>query len=411
MSKRSEDEANTTTQAPPAKALLESLIQALSVVEETRHEKGLRHPVINVLTIAVLGCMCGCDDAEALEDWGEKECDWLSDFLHLPHGTPSQDVFLRVFAALEPTSFRMAFHAWMQEIFAELGIKGQIAIDGQTHRRSGNKASGNKPLHMVHALLCEAGLILGQVATDEKSNEIVAIPTLLDLLDLRGALVSIDAMGTQVKIANKIIKGGGDYLLALKGNQSTLHTEVQEAFCEALDERQRAVDEEPPPQVTTHTEIDGGHGRVETRVAQVLTGFKPWVPAARRWKKLQALVAITATRENTTTGEVNQETRYYIASRALTAEQFNEHVRSHWLVENRLHWCLDMSFGLRCQSHPHRQRRSKLCRGTPFRPEHHPKLQGRCLLGASAPTAQRFSPRLSKPSATGRSSRLRASLS
>ena len=345
MSKRSEDEANTKTQAPPAKALLESLIQALSVVEETRHNKGLRHPVINVLTIAVLGCMCGCDDAEALEDWGEKECDWLSDFLHLPHGTPSQDVFLRVLAALEPTSFRMAFHAWMQEIFAALGIEGQIAIDGQTHRRSGNKASGKKPLHMVHALLCEAGLVLGQVATDEKSNEIVAIPTLLDLLDLRGALVSIDAMGTQVKIANKIIKGGGDYLLALKGNQSTLHTEVQEAFREALDERQRAVDEEPPPQVTTHTEIDGGHGRIETRVAQVLTGFKPWVPAARRWKKLQALVAITATRENTTTGEVNQETRYYIASRALTAEQFNEHVRSHWLVENRLHWCLDMTFG------------------------------------------------------------------
>jgi predicted transposase YbfD/YdcC len=105
------------------------------------------------------------------------------------------------------------------------------------------------------------------------------------------------------------------------------------------------VDEEPPPQVTTHTEIDGGHGRVETRVAQVLTDFKPWVPAARRWKKLQALVAITATRESTTTGEVNQETRYYISSRALTAEQFNEHVRSHWLVENRLHWCLDMTFG------------------------------------------------------------------
>ena len=345
MSKRSVDELDSAAQVLPAKALLESLIRALSVVEETRHDKGLRHPIITVLTLAVLGCMCGCDDAEALEDWGQKELDWLSDFLHLPHGTPSQDVFLRVFAALDPTSFRMAFHTWMQQVFSVLGFEGQIAIDGQTHRRSGDKPSGKKPLHMVHALMCEAGLVLGQVATDEKSNEIVAIPALLDLLDLQGALVSIDAMGTQVKIANKIVKGGGDYLLALKGNQSSLHTEVQEAFGEASDQRQRTVDEMPPPQVTTHTQVDSGHGRIETRVAQVLTGFEPWVPAAERWTKLVALVQITATRENTTTGEVNQETRHYIASRVLTAEKANEHVRAHWLVENQLHWCLDMTFG------------------------------------------------------------------
>lgn len=330
---------------PSAGTLLDALVRSLSVVEDPRHARGVRHPLVNVLTIAVLGCLCRCDDAEALEDWGRKEAEWLSEFLDVPHGMPSQDVYLRVFAAIDPTSFRAAFHGWMGEVFALLGIDGQIAIDGQTHRRSGDGKSGRKPLHMVHALACEAGLVLGQMATEEKSNEIVAIPKLLDLLDLRGALVSIDAMGTQVKIARKIVQGGGDYLLALKGNQTSLHTEVQEAFEEALDDRRRTVDEVPPPQVETDTQVDGGHGRIETRTARVLTDFEPWVPAGSRWQGLQRVVAITATREDTNTGKVSTETRYYISSRALTAAEANEGVRSHWLVENRLHWCLDMTFG------------------------------------------------------------------
>jgi len=329
----------------PSETLLVALVRSLSVVEDPRSARGIRHPLVNVLTIAVLGCICRCDDAEALEDWARKEEGWLSKFLDFPHGVPSQDVYLRVFAALDPTSFRAAFHGWMQEVFAHLGIQGQVAIDGQTHRRSGDRKSGKKPLHMVHALACEAGLVLGQVATEEKSNEIVAIPTLLDLLDLRGALVSIDAMGTQVKIARKVVGRGGDYLLALKGNQASLYTEVQEAFEEALDERQRAVDEAPPPRVTTETQVDDGHGRLETRTARVLTDFEDWVPAGARWPGLQSLVAITASREDAETGKVTEETRYYLSSRALTAAEANERVRSHWLVENRLHWCLDMTFG------------------------------------------------------------------
>jgi len=157
---------------------------------------------------------------------------------------------------------------------------------------------------MVHALACEAGLVLGQMATEEKSNEIVAIPHLLDLLDLRGALVSIDAMGTQVKIARKIVGGGGDYLLALKGNQTSLHSEVQEAFEEALDDRRRTADEVAPPRVTTDVQVDGGHGRIETQTARVLTDFEPWVQSAGRWPELQRLVAIEATRQDTTTGAV-----------------------------------------------------------------------------------------------------------
>ena len=272
-----------------SKSILRQLIQSLSVVDDPRWPRGIRHPLVNVLTIAVLGCMCRCDDAEALEDWGNKEADWLADFLDLPFGIPSQDVFLRVLAAIDPTSFRRAFHVWVGEVFALLGVEQQIAIDGQTHRRSGDKKKGQKPVHMVHALVCETGLVMGQIATDEKSNEITAIPALLKLLDLRGALVSIDAMGTQVKIARQIVKEGGDYLLALKGNQSSLRTEVEAAFEEALDNRRRAVDDYPPPRITTETEIDGGHGRLETRTAHVLTEYEPWVPSAKRWKGLKTL--------------------------------------------------------------------------------------------------------------------------
>lgn len=345
MSKREVVATESSPETQVSKSLLVALVRALSVVVDPRCARGVRHPLVNVLTIAILGCLCRCDDAEALEDWGHKESDWLSAYLEMPHGVPSQDVFLRVLAALDPVSFRSAFHEWLGEVFATLGLGGQVAIDGQTHRRSGDKKSGSRPLHMVHALLCESGLVLGQVATEEKSNEIKAIPALLDVLDLRGALISIDAAGTQVKIARQIVKGGGDYLLALKDNQPTLNAEVQEAFEEALDDRRRTVDEVPPPQVETDTQVDGGHGRIETRTARVLTGFEPWVQSSERWAGLKALVEITSTREDTTKGNTSTEKRYYITSRALTAAAANERVRAHWLVENKLHWCLDMTFG------------------------------------------------------------------
>ena len=345
MSKRAVVDPDGKPKTDVSNSLLVALVRALSVVADPRSARGVRHSLVNVLTIAVLGCLCRCDDAEALEDWGRKEADWLSDFLEMPHGSPSQDVFLRVLAALDPLSFRAAFHEWLGEVFATMGLGGQVAIDGQTHRRSGDKKSGSRPLHMVHALLCESGLVIGQEAVEEKSNEIKAIPALLDVLDLRGALVSIDAAGTQVKIAKRIVKGGGDYLLAIKDNQPTLSREVKEAFAEALDDRRRTVDEVPPPQVETATEVDGAHGRIETRTARVLTGFEPWVQSSKRWEGLKRVVEITATREDTSTGKTSTEKRYYICSRALGAAEANEGVRSHWLVENQLHWCLDMVFG------------------------------------------------------------------
>ena len=154
MSKQGLGEKVAAEGALLPESILRRLVLSLSVVEEPRRPRGIRHPLVNVLAIAVLGCMCRCDDAEALEDWGRKEADWLADFLEMPYGIPSQDVFLRVLAAIDPMSFRQAFHAWVSAIFALLGIDQQIAIDGQTHRRSGDKGKGQKPVHMVHALVC-----------------------------------------------------------------------------------------------------------------------------------------------------------------------------------------------------------------------------------------------------------------
>ncbi len=322
-----------------------SLLRSLLVVTETRKNRGKRHPLVDVLAIAVLGCVCGCDNAEALEDWAEKERDWLSGFLTLPHGTPSQDVFLRVLAAICPEEFRRAFLVWARQILKALGVDGQIAVDGQTNRGSRDRAAKRGPVHMVSALACGEGLVLGQVKTDEKSNEITAIPQLLRLLDLRGALVSIDAMGCQVSIASLIRARHGDYLMGLKGNQSTLRDETEAVFEAVKAPPSANVDVAQPPAVAEATDVDKGHGRIETRTAKVICDFADWVPASERWPDIRSLIAIESTREEVVSGTTTTETRFYISSRRMSPQEAIEAVRKHWLVENQLHWCLDVSFG------------------------------------------------------------------
>jgi len=321
------------------------LLAALSLVTDPRSARGVRHPVINVLVIAVLGCVCGCDDAEALEDWGKKEQTWLSGFLSLTHGTPSQDVFLRVLAAMDPGPFRTAFLTWAHEVIQSLGSSGQIAVDGQTHRGSYDRATGQKPVHMVSALACESGLVLGQQKTDVKSNEITALPELLQLLYLKGALVSIDAMGCQTKIAKTILDKGGDYLFGLKGNQSTLQDETAALFDDASDTRKRAVDRAKPPSVESHKETDSGHGRIEVREAVVCHVFADRVPGAARFPSIRTLIAVISQREDAISGQTTVERRLYISSRHLSAQDALAATRLHWAVENRLHWCLDVTFG------------------------------------------------------------------
>lgn len=321
------------------------LLTSLAVVADPRKKRGKRYLLLDILAVAVLGCLCGCDNAEALEDWGRKEHAWLSGFLDLPRGTPSQDVFLRVLAAINPEQFRSAFLTWVREILRVLGVDGQIAVDGQTNRGSRDRAANRSPVHMVSALTCGQGLVLGQTKTDEKSNEITAIPELLRLLDLRGALVSMDAMGCQVAIAKLIRTQYGDYLMGLKGNQSTLRDETEAVFEAAKAARSINVDEAQPPAVAEITEVDKGHGRLETRTVKVICDFHEWVPSSQRWPDMNSLIAIDSTREDILSGKTTNETRFYISSRELTPETALAGIRNQWLIENQLHWCLDVSFG------------------------------------------------------------------
>ncbi len=325
--------------------LIASLLRALSVVEEPRKARGKRHSLSNVLVIAVLGFVCGCDSAEALEDWGHKEAEWLSKFLDLTHGTPSQDVYLRVFAAMDSKQFQSAFWSWARQLLAGIGIGKQIAIDGQTNRGSRSRSAKKSPIHMVSALLCGEGLVIAQVKTDEKSNEITAIPKLLGLLDLREALVSMDAMGTQVSIAKLIKAGSGDYLMGLKDNQASLRTETESTFEAAESPREANIDIAEPPAIQSATQVNKGHGRLETRTAIVMKYSKDWVPSGERWSGLSTLIAIDSIREDLISGKTSTERRYYISSRPMNPTNALQAIRSHWHVENKLHWCLDVTFG------------------------------------------------------------------
>lgn len=321
-----------------------SLVVAFRDIEDPRGRQGKRHVHSDVLTIAVLGCLCGCDDAEALEDWARKEEPWLKEFLALRWGVPSQDTFLRVLAQIDQREFRRAFLFWIRRAFPK-AVGGQIAIDGKTARRSGDKEAEKKAVHMVSALACEYGLILGQEATESKSCELEALRVLIRLLELKGAMVSMDALGCQCDVAQSIVDQGGDYLLALKKNQPLLHEQVNEAFAALLLPPTRNVDRLGPPPHESWCDTDAGHGRIETRTTTVIHQFDDWIPVRERWKGLTTLVRVHSERFDESDETTTTETRFYISSRRLSAQQAHEHVRAHWLVENGLHHVLDVSFG------------------------------------------------------------------
>jgi predicted transposase YbfD/YdcC len=334
---------STDTTPELSRRALVSLLACLVVVSDPRGRKGRLHLFSDLLAILILGTVCGCDDADALEEWAIKEEPWLRTFLRLPNGIPSQDTYLRALASLDPAQFRAAFRAWAQEVFSLFGVTGQIALDGK-EIRGAREHQVNHSLRMVSAFSCESGLVLGQLRTQEKSNEITAMPELLRLLSIKGALISADAMGCQVEIAETIVSQENDYLFGLKGNQPTLNSEVAELFKEAQDERKRTVEEERP-EVKKDEQVDSGHGRIETRQATVSYDVKGWVPSAKRFPKLTTLIKIEATVEEKTGDKKTSEERYYISSARLTAKQANEAVRTHWFIENQLHWSLDVTFG------------------------------------------------------------------
>jgi len=317
----------------------------LGALPDPRRAQGVRYPLRTVVVTALMAMVCGSDDAEAMELWGKTQAEWLASFLELPHGAPTQDVYLAVFGALDPEAFSAVFRSWAAVLQLRLRTQGKhIAIDGKTSRRSFDGASGQPAIHTVSAWLSEAGLVLGQRKTGVKSNEIIAIPELLRVLDLRGATVTIDAIGCQTEIAATIVAGGGHYLLQAKDNQPTLRHDIATTFAEAADERRRTVDEVPRPSVERFEEVDKGHGRVEKRTLALCYDLA-WLTTAERWPALRFVAQMVRERTLLATHETTTETSYYLGSDVgTTAAATAATIRRHWLIENQLHWVLDLAF-------------------------------------------------------------------
>jgi predicted transposase YbfD/YdcC len=302
-------------------------------LKDPRVERTRKHPLINIAFIAVCGVLSGANSFAAIHEFGCDRRTWLARFLDLTNGIPSEDTFRRVLARLDPGAFEKCLLSWMQAV-QEITAGRLIAVDGKTLRGSYNKRDGQAAIHMVSAWATENRLSLGQVVVEAKSNEITAIPELLRLLDLSGALVSIDAMGCQKEIAAQIRQGDGDYILAVKQNQPTLYQQVNQAIDEALEGDAKDLDE--------HQTVEKGHGRQETRTYAVVAAPKSVDPEGQ-WQDLCA-VGVTFSERVDSRGRSSLEGRYYILSRLLSAEEFAEAVRGHWGIENNLHWQLDVSF-------------------------------------------------------------------
>ena len=311
-----------------------TLIEHFSVLEDPRDASKCQHKLIDVIVIAIAAVLCGADDLANIEAFGKAKIDWFRRFLALENGIPSHDTFGRVFALLSPKAFQASFRAWIESV-RTVYEEEVIAIDGKTLRRSHDRKAGLGPLHIVSAWATRNGLVLGQQATEAKSNEITAIPELLEVLMIKGCIVTIDAMGCQKKIAQQIIDQGGDYVLALKGNQGKLAEEVEETFIVA--------DAKDYKDMATHfyETSERGHGRVETRRYWTL-GTLDGVNEAKHWADLDMIGMVQAERE--CDGKTSSEYRFYIGSIGIDAKRFANAVRSHWGVENRLHWSLDVAF-------------------------------------------------------------------
>jgi predicted transposase YbfD/YdcC len=314
-----------------------SFFDHFAALEEPRVERTRHHPLMNIVFIAVCALLSGANDFVGMEKFGNNKKAWLAKFLDLTEGIPSHDTFGRVIQALKPEQFIQCFLSWV-EAFADSKAGRHIAIDGKTARASLDRASALKPLHIVSAWAREAGLVLGQVAVDEKSNEITAIPKLLEMLELSGAIVTIDAMGCQKEIATKVREGGGDYVLAVKGNQEHLEQDIIAHF-QKLDEA--AEQAKRPRRPDAHETKDGGHGRQEYRRCEALP-----IPKDLRgrddWQDLKSICRVT--RRYTDKGQEKSEVRYFISSLPADAQRLGAAVRGHWSVENNLHWVLDMTF-------------------------------------------------------------------
>lgn len=310
-----------------------SLFEFFSAIPDPRIERNKQHKLVDIFVIAICGLICSADDWVSIEEFGNAKLEWFKKYLELPNGIPSHDTFGRVFSLVDPKQFEKCFISWVESVTGKMsGVV--VAIDGKTSRRSGGKT--RNPLHLVSAYATELGVVLGQVKTDEKSNEITAIPRLLDQLALEGCVVTIDAMGCQKEIARKIaVDKKSDYALSLKGNHGDLHDDVKLFFDDALACDFKGISHR-------HFEsVEKGHGRIETRRYWTVDEIE-WLNGKDEWKGLRTIGMVEARRE--IDGKESVERRWYLSSLANNAEKFARVVRSHWGIENGLHWSLDIAF-------------------------------------------------------------------
>jgi predicted transposase YbfD/YdcC len=316
------------------------LVAALAAVPDPRRQcKNLRHPVVDVLVVGFCGVLCGCEDFVELETFGRKKEDFFRRFLELPEGIPSHDTFRRVFQAVCPQALQRCLIQWLQGLrqVAPAAAGEVVAIDGKTLRRTFDRARSLGALHLVSAWATANGLTLGQVAVDAKSNEITAIPRLIELLDLKDCVVTIDAAGCQKDIAAQIVAKEADYVLALKENQPTLYEQVSDYFREQLGK------DGPDRKLRHHREVEEGHGRSETRETFVAPATQEMV-ASGAWLGLATVVLVIRHCVDHATGTTSDEVRYFISSLPAKVKRLAGAVRQHWGIENGLHWVLDVAF-------------------------------------------------------------------
>jgi predicted transposase YbfD/YdcC len=315
-----------------------SIVEHFRDLEDPRIERAKKHYLLDILVIALCTLLTGGEGFQDMALFGKSKLPWLQTFLALPHGIPSHDTFGRVFARLNPQRFQECFLSWTQAV-AQLTEGALVSLDGKTVRASFDRATASSPLHMLSAWCSQnGGLVVGQLKTDSKSNEITAIPELLQLLLIKGCIVTIDAMGCQTHIAEQILEQGGDYLLTLKGNHTKAYTAVKQHFHQAIEHSLPRRDEN-----NFFDALDDSHGRLVRRRVWTMTDLAP-LPELAKWPGLQAVIAVETIRTAHQQAPVISDYRFYISSLGRSAKTFASMIRQHWDIENKLHWSLDVTF-------------------------------------------------------------------
>lgn len=303
-------------------------------IKDPRIERTKQHKLIDIITIAICAVICGADTWVGIETYGKAKRNWLKKFLDLPNGIPSHDTFARVFARIEPQQFQQCFLSWIKSV-ATITDGEVIAIDGKQLRHSFDRKEGQSAISMVSAWATSNRLVLGQRQVDKKSNEITAIPELIKVLDIAGCIITIDAMGCQREIVKTIVQKEGDYIIALKENQKSLYESVDKLFKEAIKARCEGF------HASHYSTREYSHGREEIRHYLMLSDISNQIDPNQKWHKFQSIGMVESVR--IVNGETTVETRYYISSLDHDAKLFGQSVRSHWGIENSLHWILDVA--------------------------------------------------------------------